>query len=317
MSSPTGGTIASEVTEWIHSEQIGPNVIIENAGMPVHGAIATNDDASKGGSETFAWTREKEASVVFTYASAKTELDTAGYGDAIKLESDRATADAKVIGLKRHVSDEAIQDAGLFLSLDRVVENGVRAMMRRTSTDCLLSIQDATNSSSFSGQAFNRERFGIMKSALLAQNADGPFAFVGGNGHFRELEADARTTGASQIFRESAVFPAVRGVRGMYEGFLMIETSLVPAEDGDNDNGAGFVLDPIRSPFGLANWWNPQSPVESFVQGDAGVISFFMGSYKVEISRDPDGDGYKVWVKNRVAHKLTYNGNIREIIAID
>jgi len=317
MAGATGGTVAAEVTEWIRSEQFGPNVIIENAGLPVHSIIASNDDASLGNSETFAWTREKEGAAVFTHASAKVELDTAGYGDAIKLESDRAAADAKVIGMLRHVSDEAIQDASMFLTLRRVVENSLRAMMRRTTTDCLLTIQDSTNTSSFSGLAFNRERFGIMKSALLAQNADGPFGFVGGNGHFRELEADGRTTNAGQIFRESAVFPSVRGVRGVYEDFVMIETSLVPAEDGDNDNGAGFVMSPDRTPFGLANWWTPQSPIESFVQGEAGAISFFMGSYKVEIQRDPDGDGYKIWVKNRVAHKLTYVGNVREIIAID
>lgn len=309
MAAITGATTTSTVA-WINSEKFTEAVIPPNEDAQIHQSIAWYYDASNAGSNVVKFRKETAVSTTLTFASPKSEADDGGYGNAVAFTGTSASATGAVIGLKRVVS-RRVQTLLPEDLITRVVANTRRAVAKRMTTDTLLRIQDVTsNTTSFSGLSFNRDRWGVASAAFEAQNPEGQFAAILGPGHWRDLKSDIRNTTAS-IEAAGASLGLLGanqpGLKGMFEGVPVMVTGLVPAEDGSNDNGC-FAKIGEGGAFGLASWWG-LTPER--MPGNPNMA----GGYLVEFDEDKDDDVTFVWVKAYIGHVLTYEENIREFIA--
>lgn len=309
MAAITGATTTSTVA-WINSEHFLDAVIPPNEAAQVHQSIAYYVDASNAGSNVIKFPKEAAVNTTFTFASPKAEADDAGYGNAVAFTGTSVSATGAVIGLKRVVS-RRLQTLLPMELITRMVSNTRVAVARRMTTDTLLRIKDvSSNTSNFSGLAFNRDRWGVAAAAFEAQHPEGQFAAILPPGHWRDLKADIRQTTASieAAGTSRELFGNLQpGYKGMYEGMPIIVSSLCPAEDGSNDNGCMAKIG-AGGAFGLASWWG-LTPERS--PNNPGMA----GGYLVEFDDDKDLDVNYVWVKAYIGHVLTHEPNIREIIA--
>jgi len=307
MALETGVTTQSDLSAWIRTEGYAAAILRENEAPSVHQTVAWVEDASMIGSNTFKFRREKNAALVFTYASPKAEGDDGGYGNPIKFEVAAASCNGAVIGIKRAITYRASQNA--MVDLERVTQNNSRAMAKRMSQDMLTKINDAsTNTTNYSGLQMDRAKFGALAALYSAQEAEGQHAVFMGHHALEKLRDDIRqTNGAIEATgRGLSLFGTNPLFKGDYEGYPILVSDYLPDPDGANKVGC-FAVVGDEGAFGIASWWGT---VPGRNPGNDAVVN----GYFTEFDRDPDKDKDLIYTKAYVAHCLTYEGNIRRFV---
>lgn len=246
-------TTTSTLDDLILSYGIDPVTLLEHRGTALHRFIAWIRDASGDRSGVHKFPRYAKSDVP---AGTKTEGDAFS---TVAASTDGVDATAGVVGLGRELTDEANQDSGV--EIESLIKMNERGLAERITSDLLSLNTSATNQTDESGNAFDLTIWGEAKTAFLAQNPNGmpqQLAFIAHTDTIGQLEAAMRTTAAGYASREdtgSALFNALRGFKGVFEGISVFETTLIPQNDATNWSGAFAVIGP-NGVYGLASWWD-------------------------------------------------------------
>lgn len=307
MAAITGATTTTSLTEIIPTEQIGDVIgMPAGVGLPLHNAIADIKDASgpqRGPVYTFP--RWNETATVQTEASPFTEADDGGFGNAVEQDMAEATATAVVVGIKKRVTYQAMQDAPV--GIGDAVRLSRLALRKRLSQDLLLNVPDCTNSDDYSGLALTRARLGASITGWKGQDPveAGLPMIVLHTDQMGDFRSDLESTNATLVRDGNGadLFTPYAGFQGMYQGFAVFESSLVAAHDGSNWSGC-ILKGGSGGALGIANWWSP------------GVLpDVFDGGVMIKVDDNHDTLDMQIICAMRYGTALVDNGNIREVIS--
>lgn len=253
----TNATTTTSVTEVINSEYISRVILDVHREPTIASLIGWVVDASGSNAGVYTFPKADDVTLSLTEASPKSETDEIAASEQTYTE---VQATAAMLGIRRALSDEAMQDS-LVDQVAFAVRQNMEKLRDQGDIDLMLNVTGATNQADFSGAALDITKMGTAIAQYRAlKPTGGPGAIVLSYAQIEDLAASVRSSSAAifgSAFGDRQAGSMLDGSRvgalGSYEGFMLYQTGNVPAFDGSNDSG--FICSTgVGGALGMALW---------------------------------------------------------------